>query len=104
MGFFDRLRAAVAGGPAKSAADGRNFWFEARCAGCGELLHGRVDMYNELSLRDDAPGYIVRKTLIGSQRCYRPIEVTFYFDTNRQLTKREIRGGEFVDDEPDQAA
>lgn len=104
MGFFDRLRAAVAGSPAKSAAAGRNYWFQVRCAGCGELVRGRVDMYNELSLRDDEPGFVVRKTLIGSQRCYRPIEVTFYFHENRLLAKREIRGGEFVDDEPDQAA
>ncbi len=101
MGFFDRLKAALTA-PASPAQAGRNYWFYVRCEACGEVLRGRIDMYNELSQREDAAGYIVRKTLIGSQRCYRPMDVVFYFDENRRLAEQEIRGGEFVsaDDMP----
>jgi hypothetical protein len=102
MGFFDRLRSALTAAPTPKAQDGRNYWFYVRCAACGEVIRGRIDLYNELSQRDDAAGYIVRKTVIGSQRCYRAVEATFYFDANRRLTEQEIRGGEFVsaDDTP----
>jgi hypothetical protein len=96
MGFLDKLRSAFAGAAAP-AESGRNYWFYVRCAACGETLRGRVDMRNELSIREDAAGFFVRKTLIGSKRCYRPIEVTLYFDENRRPAERQIRGGEFIE-------
>ena len=95
MGFLDRLRSAFSG--SAPSADRFGYMVYVRCQECGEPIRARVDMRNELSLRDDADGYIVRKTLIGSQRCYHPVEVTLYFDVDRQLTKREIQGGEFVE-------
>ena len=97
MGILDRLRRALGGSFNSPAQSGRNYWFYVRCAECGETLKGRVDMFNELSQRDDSAGFVVRKTLIGSRRCYRPIEVTLYFDENRRLAGQKICGGEFVD-------
>jgi len=96
MGLFDKLRRALGGGRLRPAASGRNYWFHVRCAACGEVIQGRVDIYNELSMRDDAEGYFVRKVLIGPGRCYKPIEVTLFFDADRRLVERQISGGEFV--------
>jgi len=36
---------------------------------------------------------------VGSNRCYRPIEVELTFDKNRRLINEEIKGGEFVSEE-----
>ena len=65
-------------------------------ARCGETLEGRVDMRNELSHRDDAAGFFVRKRMIGSKRCFNPIDVVLYFDANRRLESRQIEGGTFI--------
>jgi len=96
MGIFDKLRGALGGSGGSRVQDARNYWFYVRCSACGETIKGRVDLYNELSQREEGAGFLVRKTLIGSERCYRPIEVTLYFDENRRLTDQKIRGGEFV--------
>lgn len=95
MGIIDRLRKALSS-PASRSGKGYNHWFYARCARCGETLEGRIDMRNELSRRDDASGYFVRKRLIGNKRCFSPIDVVIYFDANRRLESREIDGGEFI--------
>ena len=34
--------------------------------------------------------------MIGSTRCYLPIEVEFWFDGNRKFVDSQIKGGEFV--------
>jgi hypothetical protein len=34
--------------------------------------------------------------MIGSKRCYRPIEVEFWFDGDRKLADRQIKGGKYV--------
>lgn len=96
MGIFDKLRKALSS-PTSGPGNGNSYWFYVRCGVCGETLRGRVDMRNELSLRDDADGFFVRKTLIGSGRCFNPVKVTLYFDSNRRLVDREIQGGEFIE-------
>jgi hypothetical protein len=57
-------------------------------------------MHNHLSIRygESKSGntYYCRKVMIGSNRCYRPIEVEFTFDSNRSLLERQIKGGKFV--------
>jgi len=97
VGFLDKIRSVFAGGSAAPAEDRFGYMVYVRCRECGETIRARIDMRNELSLRDDADGLLVHKTLIGSQRCYRPVEVTLCFDGDRRLTKREIQGGEFVE-------
>jgi hypothetical protein len=42
-------------------------------------------------------GYIVRKGLIGGNRCFQQIEVELNFDSSRQLTEKTITGGTFVE-------
>jgi hypothetical protein len=74
-----------------------------KCEKCGEILKGRVDLHNDLSVQYGGSGgdtsYFCRKVFIGSKRCYRPIEVELTFDKNRQLINEEIQGGEIVTEE-----
>jgi hypothetical protein len=49
----------------------------------------------------DEGGYFIRKTLVGSNRCFQRVEVTLYFDERRNLVDRQISGGEFIEPEPD---
>ena len=77
------------------------YWLEVRCTHCGEMLRGRVDMRNELSLADEEASssavFYCRKVLIGQQRCFQPVEVELFFDSNRKLVERKIEGGQFTD-------
>ncbi len=86
-----------------SVGKGTNFWFYVKCDTCKEVLKGRLDMVNDLSLvysEDNKEStYYCRKVLVGSHRCYRPIEVEFRFDSNRKLIDRNVQGGEFVSEE-----
>ncbi|MFN2153271.1 MAG: hypothetical protein ACK2T5_16840 [Anaerolineales bacterium] len=95
MSFFEKLRNLFS---APSDGDKRSLWLYVQCDKCGEILSGRVDLYNDLSVQFEggATTYFTRKVLIGSQRCYRPIELELTFDQNRKLIDQEIKGGEFV--------
>lgn len=81
----------------------RSLWLYVKCDKCGEILKGRVDLYNDLSIDYEEGGgetsYFCRKVFIGSNRCYRPIEVELTFDKNRRLVNEEISGGELVSEE-----
>jgi hypothetical protein len=85
------------------ARDNRNLWLYVKCDKCGEILKGRVDLYNDLSIQfDDSKrqsSYYCRKVFVGSNRCYQPIEVELSFDKNRQLSGEEIKGGKIVSEE-----
>ncbi len=98
MNFLNKLKSVFSG-----AKDDRQYWFYVQCAQCGEILKGRVDLYNHLSIQygeDRSPNtYYCRKVLVGSQRCYRPIETEFTFSEQRKLISREIKGGQFVAEE-----
>ena len=78
----------------------RELFFYVRCQQCGEVLRGRVDLYNELSVeyneRGEPESYYTRKVLVGARRCYRPIEVELTFDRNRTLLNQEVKGGQAV--------
>jgi hypothetical protein len=95
--FLDRLLTMLRGS-APAAGESSSYWFEVRCDRCGETLRGRIDMRNELSLRDDAEGFFTRKSLVGGDRCFHPVETVHYFSAQRLLTDRTIRGGRFLDD------
>lgn len=60
-------------------------------------------MQNDLSLVYSSDkketSYYCRKVLVGSNRCFRPIEAEFFFDSNRKLLDRKILGGQFVNEE-----
>jgi len=78
----------------------RNHWFYVRCNVCKEILKGRIDLYNNLSLHadegSDKGAYYCRKVMIGSKGCYRPIEVEYFFDVDRKVVDQRITGGEFA--------
>jgi hypothetical protein len=91
MGFLKNL---FSGTPAKP--EKRYYTFDIKCRRCGEIIEGRVDLHNDLSLNDEGNGYLLRKLLMGSNRCFQQIEVELKFDSARQLLEKTITGGEFV--------
>jgi hypothetical protein len=90
MGFLKNL---FSGTPAKP--EKRYYTFNVKCRRCGEIIEGRVDLDNDLSLNDEGNGYLVRKTLMGSNRCFQQVEVELNFNSARQLMEKTITGGEF---------
>lgn len=93
MGFLDSLKSIfTAGGGQTDHA----YWVYVRSHRCKELIKTRVDLRNDLSLRDEG-GYITRKMLVGSNsRCFERVEVTLIFDDNRQLIEQQASGGEII--------
>jgi len=71
--------------------------FNVKCDRCGEIIAGRVNLANDLSLDDDSSGYFVRKVLMGSGHCFQQIEMELKFDTSKQLTGRHAHGGTFIE-------
>lgn len=94
MGFLKKLFSGTPSKPEK-----RYYTFNVKCNRCGEIIEGRVDLDNDLSLNDEGDGYLVRKGLIGSgdNRCFQQIEVELTFDSARQLQEKTITGGTFVE-------
>jgi hypothetical protein len=99
MSFLKNLRSLFSA----PTGDRRSLWLYVKCEKCGEILKGRVDLHNDLSAQYNQSGsessYYCRKVFIGSNRCYRPIEVELTFDKNRRLVNEEIKGGVFVGEE-----
>ena len=99
MSFLKKLGALFS----PPTGDSRSLWLYVKCDKCGEILKGRVDLHNDLSVQyEDSGGgtsYYCRKMFVGSNRCYRPIEVELTFDKNRRLINEEIKGGEFVSEQ-----
>ena len=94
MGFLKNL---FGGTPAKP--EKRYYTFSVKCNRCGEIIEGRVDLDNDLSLEyeGDSTYYIVRKGLIGNNRCFQQIEVEMKFNSERELTEKQVQGGKFVE-------
>jgi hypothetical protein len=94
MGFLKNL---FGGGSAKS--EKRYYVFNMKCKRCGEVIEGRVDLDNDLSLEfeGDRNVYFVRKGLMGGGRCFQQIEVEMQFTSNRELVERQAQGGTFVE-------
>jgi hypothetical protein len=93
MGFLKKL---FGGGAAKS--EKRYYVFNVKCNRCGEIIEGRVDLDNDLSLdyEGDQTVYFVRKGLIGNNRCFQQIEVELKFNASRQLLEQNAQGGQFI--------
>jgi len=92
MGFLESMKSLLGGGQEQDKA---GYHVYVRCNRCGEALKARIDMRNDLSHLEEG-GFVVRKTLVGSQRCFERVEVTLTFDDNRKLVDREIVRGEFI--------
>ncbi len=99
MGIFKKL-STLFSPPGGNYDSG--YWLTVQCNRCGEKFRIRIDMRNDLSIdyaeEGGAAAYLCRKTIIGSQRCYQPIEVELAFDANHHLASREIKGGKFVEE------
>jgi hypothetical protein len=94
MGFLKNL---FGGGSTKP--EKRYYTFNVKCNRCGEIIEGRVDLDNDLSLdyEGDNTFYLVRKGLIGNNRCFQQIEVEIKFTSERELIERQAQGGKFVE-------
>ncbi len=99
MGFLQKLAALFS--PSQARGERNVLWLYVRCNRCGEVIRNRINLANEPSAtgyddRGQPTGFLLRKTLIGSQQCYQPIEVTLTLDANRRIVEREIQGGQFA--------
>lgn len=94
MGFLKKLFGGVTARPEK-----RYYGFRVKCSRCGEVIEGRVDLDNDLSLdyEGDSTVYFVRKGLIGNNRCFQQIEVEMKFTSARTLIEQQVEGGVFVE-------
>jgi hypothetical protein len=94
MGFLKKLFGGFDSKPEK-----RYYTFHVKCNRCGEVIEGRVDLDNDLSLDDEGGStiYFVRKGLVGSNRCFQQIEAEMKFTPNRTLIEQHATGGQFVD-------
>ena len=94
MGF---LKSLFSGTPAKP--EKRYYVFQVKCNRCGEIIEGRVDLDNDLSLEyeGDRAVYFVRKGLMGNNRCFQQIEVELKFTSSRELIEQQAQGGNFVE-------
>ena len=81
-----------------SAQSGQHYYaFSVKCNRCGEIIEGRVDLNNDLSVEYEGGGDVfqARKILIGENRCFQRIEVELKFNSARQLLEQHVTGGQF---------
>ena len=87
-----------AGGAA--AGDANAYWVYVQCAKCGEALKVRVDrrydLMQEFEDQDRVSGYSLHKDIIGSNRCFVPIQVTQRLDAGHKVKSQEITNGRFL--------
>jgi hypothetical protein len=85
------------GGPS-AKPEKRYFTYSVKCLRCGEVVEGRVDLDNDLSVEYEDGGdvFYARKGLMGDGKCFQRMEVEFKFSSNRELIEKQITGGEFI--------
>ena len=93
MGFLKKIFGGVTAKPEK-----RYYTFHVKCNRCGEVIEGRVDLDNDLSLdyEGDSTVYFVRKGIVGNNRCFQQIEVEMRFTPARTLIEQDVTGGQFI--------
>ena len=74
------------------------YTFSVKCLRCGEIIEGRVDLDNDLSVEYEEGGdvYYARKILMGENKCFQRMEVELKFTSRRELLEQHITGGEFI--------
>jgi hypothetical protein len=85
------------GGPKRP--EKKYYVFQVKCKRCGEIIEGRVDLDNDLSVEYEGDNniYFGRKVLMGNSNCFQQIEVEMKFTSDRQLIERQVKGGTFVE-------
>ena len=100
MGFWQKLKQFFTGAGAQSA---HLVDVAVRCKRCGEVIHGQIDLRNDLSVQYDGDEmyYFCRKGLVGTgeNRCFQTIVVEYTFDHARNIVDRSIQGGTFLEQE-----
>ncbi len=76
--------------------------FTVKCNRCGEVIEGRTNLNNDLSVEYGSVGsgsnvYYVRKVLMGNGKCFQQIEVELKFDESHRLLEKHATGGQFVE-------
>ena len=93
MNFFKKIFTT----PSRPAS---NFYsFAVKCDRCGEVIEGRVNINNDLSVEYEGSRnvYFVRKVLMGNGLCFQQIEVELKFSEPRKLLEKHASGGQFVE-------
>lgn len=95
MGFLKKMASLLSPGEVGEAGV---LWIYVRCKNCGEKIKSRIDLRRDLTPHygEGEGSYFLRKVLIGSGRCFQPIEVRMTFDASRKVISREIAGGQFL--------
>jgi hypothetical protein len=85
--------------PAPSRSTSNFYSFAVKCDRCGEVIEGRVNLNNDLSVEYEGSRnvYFVRKVLMGNGLCFQQIEVELKFDALRKLLEKHATGGQFVE-------
>jgi len=90
--------------PAPSSSASEFYSFAVKCNRCGEIIQGRINLNNDLSVEydgaagsDSTNGYFVRKVLMGNGKCFQQIEVELKFNETRKLLEKHVTGGQFVE-------
>lgn len=93
MSFLQNLFGGSSAKPEK-----RYYNFSVKCRRCGEVIEGRVDLDNDLSVEYEGDGevYYSRKVLMGANKCFQRVETEFKFSPARTLIEQQASGGEFV--------
>jgi hypothetical protein len=98
MGFFRKLGGFFSSKPAE---DQVSYYIKVKCNRCGEEIQARINLFNDLSIEYDdsgnTSGYVCHKIIVGSQRCYQPIDVSLTFDSKRKLVDKQIISGMFLE-------
>jgi hypothetical protein len=75
-----------------------DYIFSVKCLRCGEIIEGRVNLDNDLSVEYEEGGdvYYSRKILMGENKCFQRMEVELKFTPRRELLEQHITGGVFI--------
>ncbi len=75
----------------------RYYTFSVKCLRCGEIIAGRVNLDNDLSVEYESNRdvYYARKVLMGNNKCFQRMDVELRFTSARELLEQHVTGGEF---------
>jgi hypothetical protein len=99
MNPFRWLAHLFGGGGGVPKGDKRYLTIYALSRRCNEPVSGQVDLLNELSRADDsAYAYHSRKVLhtSGERRCFSQVEISLYFNQDKQIVQHEVEGGRWL--------
>lgn len=94
MGFLKKLFNSELPKPEK-----HYYTFQVKCNRCGEVIEGRIDLDNDLSVdyESNREVFRVHKGLLGSGRCFQQINVDLKFSSTKAVIEENIQGGTFVE-------